>query len=97
MVDSEVVGDKGVGVGIEVVGVCVSMSRDWVGSVGRRSMDNCLVGVEVEIVEGEIGRVGVEELIVRVLCSGLLVCGELAVVAEFGVDEVSTGIEVEEG
>ena len=50
MVDSEVVGDKGVGVGIEVVGVCVSMSRDWVGSVGRRSMDNCLVGVEGEIV-----------------------------------------------
>ncbi len=97
MVELEVVEDKGVGVGIEVLGVPVSLSGDWVGTLGRRSMSNCLVGVEGEIVEGERGRVGVEELIVWAVCSGLLVCEKLAVNAEFGVEEESTGIGVEEG
>jgi hypothetical protein len=59
--------------------------------------DNCLVGVEGEIVEGEIGRVGVEELIVRRVSSGLFACGKLAVFAEFGVEEEGAGVGVEEG
>jgi hypothetical protein len=97
LVELEVVEDKGVGVVIEVLGVPVSLSGGWVGTSGRRSMSNCLVGVEGEIVEGERGRVGVEELIVWAVCSGLLACEKLAVNAEFGVEEESTGIGVEEG
>ena len=92
LVELEVVEDKGVGVVIEVLGVPVSLSGDWVGTLGRRSMSNCLVGVEGEIVKGERGRVGVEELIVWAVCSGLLACEKLAVNAEFGVEEESTGL-----
>lgn len=67
------------------------------GTNGRLSMDNCLVGVESEIVEGERGRVGVKGLIVWGVCSVLHICGRLAVFAKFGIREESTGLEEEEG
>jgi hypothetical protein len=41
--------------------------------------------------------VGVEELIVQRVSSGLLASGKLSVFAEFGVEEESAGVGVEEG
>ena len=40
---------------------------------------------------------GVEELIVRRVSSGLFACGKLAFFAEFGVEEEGAGVGVEEG
>jgi hypothetical protein len=41
--------------------------------------------------------VGLEELIVQRVSSGLLACGKLAVFAEFGVEGEGAAVGVEEG
>ena len=78
---------------VDVEGViCGSLVGDWVSSVGRRSMEYCLVGVE-----GVGGRVEVGELGVGGVFSGLLTCSELADFNEFGVEEAGAGVGVEKG